>query len=241
MAARARTLVEKIAASCAVQGSAVPRGYVEIQPHRCMTHDNTAAVISKFHGIHSGAGLGGAGGEARVHDPSQLVFTLDHNVQDKSDTNLEKYRKIRRFAEMHGVNHYPAGRGIGHQVMCEEAYVLPGQMIVASDSHSNMYGGLGALGTPIVRADAAGIWTTGSTWWQVPKVARVNLEGRLSRQSGATSKDIILALCGLFNEDQVLNHAIEFHGTGVKHLSVDDRLTIANMSTGKSFYMCGQR
>ena len=208
-----------------MRGRVMPRSFVQIEPHRCMTHDNTAAVIEKYSSMHGGSN------NRPIKNPRQLVFTLDHNVQDKSRKNMEKYRSIRQFAEMQGVDNYPAGRGIGHQVMCEEGYVLPGQMIVASDSHSNMYGGLGALGTPIVRTDAAGIWSTGSTWWQIPKVARVNLNGLLRREDGATSKDIIIALCGLFNRDEVLNHAVEFYGSAVNDLSIDDRLTIANMST----------
>jgi homoaconitate hydratase len=122
-----------------------------------------------------------------------------------------------------------AGRGIGHQVMIEEGHVLPETMVVASDSHSNMYGGLGCLGTPIVRTDAASIWATGRTWWQVPPTARVVLNGSLP--PGATSKDVIIMLCGTFASDEVLNHAIEFAGPGVASLTVADRLTIANMST----------
>ncbi|GAV27626.1 homoaconitase [Pichia membranifaciens] len=102
-------------------------------------------------------------------------------------------------------------------------------MTVASDSHSNTYGGIGALGTAIVRTDAAAIWATGQTWWQIPPVANVVLEGELPK--GTTGKDIIVALCGLFNNDEVLNHAIEFTGDAVKHLPVDYRLTIANMTT----------
>jgi homoaconitate hydratase len=133
------------------------------------------------------------------------------------------------FADHHGIDNFPPGRGIGHQVMVEEGYVLPGSMVVASDSHSNMYGGIGALGTPVVRTDAAAIWATGQTWWQVPPVARVNLKGSLP--AGATAKDIIITLCGLFNQDEALNHAVEFHGEGVRELSVADRLTVANMST----------
>ncbi len=128
-----------------------------------------------------------------------------------------------------GVDFYPAGRGIGHQIMCEEGYAWPGTFVVASDSHSNMYGGLGCLGTPIVRTDAAAIWATGQTWWQVPPVARVSLTGRLL--PGATGKDVIIALCGFFNKDEVLNHAIEFAGDGLAALNIDQRLTIANMTT----------
>jgi homoaconitate hydratase len=102
-------------------------------------------------------------------------------------------------------------------------------MVVASDSHSNMYGGLGCLGTPIVRTDAAAIWATGRTWWQVPQITKVNFINKL--RPGSSGKDVIIALCGYFNKDQVLNHALEFTGPGLGFLSVDDRLTIANMTT----------
>ena len=92
-----------------------------------------------------------------------------------------------------------------------------------------MYGGLGVLGTPVVRTDAAAIWATGRTWWQVPPVARVELTGDLS--AGVSGKDVIITLCGLFNDDEVLNHALEFTGDGLAGLAVDERLTIANMTT----------
>ena len=74
-----------------------------------------------------------------------------------------------------GVDFYPAGRGIGHQIMCEEGYAWPGTMAVASDSHSNMYGGMGCLGTPVVRTDAAALWATGKTWWQIPPISKRTL------------------------------------------------------------------
>ncbi|MDO8550674.1 MAG: homoaconitase, partial [Ignavibacteria bacterium] len=155
--------------------------------------------------------------------------TLDHDIQNKSEKNLEKYKKIEEFSKSMGADFYPAGRGIGHQIMCEEGYAWPGTMAVASDSHSNMYGGLGCLGTPVVRTDAAAIWATGRTWWQVPPIAKVELKGKL--QPGVTGKDVIIALCGYFNQDEVLNHVIEFVGDGVLHLTVEDRLAIANMTT----------
>jgi homoaconitate hydratase len=113
--------------------------------------------------------------------------------------------------------------------MCEEGYAWPLSLVVASDSHANMYGGLGCLGTPVVRTDAAGIWATGATWWQVPRVALVELRGRL--REGVSGKDVALALCGLFNRDEVLNEAVEFAGEGLASLGVEQRLTIANMTT----------
>src|SRR5438093_3703573 len=102
-------------------------------------------------------------------------------------------------------------------------------MVAASNSHSNLYGAAAALGTPVVRTDAASIWATGVTWWRVPKVAKMLLKGNLA--PGVTGKDVIIALCGLFNNDEVLNHAVEFVGDGVANLAMSARMTIANMTT----------
>ncbi|MCH8286247.1 homoaconitase [candidate division KSB1 bacterium] len=218
-----QNLVEKIAQKYAVDlepGQEVhSEEYIFIRPAHVMTHDNTGAVIGKFRST----------GAVKMADPRQPVFTLDHNIQDKTDKNLEKYRNIENFAAEMGVDFYPAGRGIGHQIMCEEGYAFPGTMLVASDSHSNMYGGLGCLGTPVVRTDAAAIWATGQTWWRIPPVAKVELKGKL--RPGVSGKDVIVTLCGLFNNDEVLNHAVEFTGEGVSSLNIDQRLTIANMTT----------
>src|SRR5947208_863676 len=217
------TLVEKIAARHAdglAPGAVVRAGdFVSIRPRHVMTHDNTGAVIPKFRQI----------GATEIADPAQPVFAIDHDIQNVTPKNLEKYAKIEAFASEHRIDFYPAGTGISHQVMVEQGYVVPGAMVVASDSHSNLYGAAAALGTPVVRTDAASIWATGVTWWQVPKVAKVLLKGNLS--PGVTGKDVIIALCGLFNKDEVLNHAVEFLGDGVPALSMSERLTIANMTT----------
>jgi len=217
------TLVEKIAARHAdglAPGTVIRAGdFVSIRPRHVMTHDNTGAVIPKFKQI----------GATKIADPAQPVFAIDHDIQNVTPKNLEKYAKIEAFAGEHGIDFYPAGTGISHQVMVEQGYVVPGALVVASDSHSNLYGAIGALGTPVVRTDAASIWATGVTWWQVPKVARVMLKGSLS--PGVTGKDVIIALCGLFNKDEVLNHAVEFLGDGVAKLPMSARMTIANMTT----------
>src|SRR4029077_7223682 len=107
--------------------------------------------------------------------------------------------------------------------------VVPGSFVVASDSHSNMYGALGAIGTPIVRTDAAAVWATGEFWWQIPRTIQVVLEGRLPE--GVTGKDVIITLCGSYNRDEALNAAIEFAGPGVVSLPMDARFSISNMST----------
>src|SRR5213079_1589904 len=217
------TLVEKIAARHAdglAPRTVVHAGdFMSIRPRHVMTHDNTGAVIPKFRQI----------GATKIADPAQPVFAIDHDIQNTTPKNLEKYANIEKFAAEHGIDFYPAGTGISHQVMVEQGYVVPGGLVVASDSHSNLYGAMTALGTPVVRTDAASIWATAVTWWQVPKVAKVVLKGRLS--PGVVGKDVIIALCGLFNKDEVLNHAVEFVGDGAANLPMSARMTIANMTT----------
>jgi len=218
----AQTIVEKIAQSHLAEGPKRPLragDFVSIRPFHVMTHDNTSAVMSKFKAI----------GANKIFDLQQLVFALDHDIQNQDEANLKKYRSIEAFAKEHGVDFYPAGSGIGHQIMVERGYVVPGSFVVASDSHSNMYGALGAIGTPIVRTDAAAVWATGEFWWQVPRSIQVVLEGTLPK--GASGKDVIISLCGLYNHDEALNAAIEFTGPGVASLSMDARFSISNMST----------
>lgn len=222
---RPQNLVEKIATAHVVglgPGGRVHSGdFVNIRPKHIMTHDNTSAVMGKFKTI--------VGADGRVHDPRQPVFAIDHDIQNTSPENLGKYAKIESFANEQGIDFYPAGTGISHQVMVEYGYVTPGAMIVGSDSHSNLYGAASALGTPVVRTDAACIWATGRTWWQVPSVAQVHLTGALS--PGVVGKDVIIALCGAFNQDEVLNMAVEFTGDGIAQMSMDQRMSIANMTT----------
>jgi homoaconitate hydratase len=217
-----QTIVEKIAQTHMAEGPSRPLrtgDFLSIRPHRVMTHDNTSAVMSKFKGI----------GAKKIQNSQQLVFALDHDIQNQDESNQKKYRAIEAFAKEQGVDFYPAGSGIGHQIMVERGYVVPGSFVVASDSHSNMYGALGAIGTPIVRTDAAAVWVTGEFWWQIPRSIEVRLEGKLPE--GATGKDVIITLCGLYNHDEVLNAAIEFTGPGVASLSMDARLSISNMTT----------
>jgi len=217
-----QTIVEKIAQAHLADGPNRPLragDFVSIRPSHVMTHDNTSAVMSKFRSI----------GAKKISNPRQLVFALDHDIQNQDEANLKKYRSIEAFAKEHGVDFYPAGTGIGHQLMIERGYVLPGSFVVASDSHSNMYGAIGAIGTPIVRTDAAAVWATGEFWWQIPRTIQVVFEGKLPE--GVSGKDVIITLCGLYNHDEALNAAVEFSGPGVASLPMEARLSISNMST----------
>ncbi|KAI6042474.1 hypothetical protein EDC04DRAFT_2967999 [Pisolithus marmoratus] len=120
-----QTVIEKVVQKYAVglpAGKVVRAGdYVMIRPEHVMTHDNTGPVISKFKSV----------GATKIANPRQLVFTLDHDVQNKSEKNLAKYLRIEQFAREHNVDFYPAGRGIGHQVLIEEGYAFPYTLTVA--------------------------------------------------------------------------------------------------------------
>jgi homoaconitate hydratase len=217
-----QTIVEKIAQAYMSDGPQRPLragDFVSIRPLHVLTHDNSSAVMSKFKAI----------GAKSIYDPKQPVFAVDHDIQNQDEPNLKKYRSIAAFAAEHRIAFFSAGSGIGHQVMIERGYVVPGSFVVASDSHANMYGALGAVGTPIVRTDAAAVWAMGEFWWQIPRTIQVVLEGRL--QPGVSGKDVIITLCGLYNHDEALNAAVEFAGPGVASLSMDARFSISNMST----------
>ncbi|KAI0101364.1 mitochondrial Homoaconitase [Nemania sp. FL0031] len=223
--ANPQTITEKIVQRYAVglaPGKKVKQGdFVTIRPACIMTHDNGWPVAKKFMEI----------GASKIHDNRQVVMTIDHDVSNESESNLTKYRLLEEFATKHGCFFSGKGQGIGHQRVIEEGFAWPGALSVASDSHSNIYGGVGALGTPVVRTDAASIWATGTTWWQVPPVIKLTFTGILP--VGVSGKDIIVALCGLFNNDEALNHCIEFSGSEqtLASIPVDDRLCVSNMTT----------
>lgn len=190
-----------------------------IEPEHVMSHDNSAAIINKFNDFNI----------KKVINEKQPIIALDHNIQDKSIGNKKKYSRIEVFSQNNNITFFSSGKGIGHQIMVEEGFAFPGTFCVASDSHANMYGGVGCLGTPVVRTDAAAIWATGKIWWRIPKIINVVFNNRL--REGVTGKDVILTLINQVGRNVVLNSAIEFTGEGINSLSIDDRLTIANMTT----------
>jgi homoaconitate hydratase len=111
-----QTITEKLAQTHLAEGPKRPLragDFVSIRPKHVMTHDNTSAVMKKFKSI----------GAQKIHNTRQLVFALDHDIQNQNEENQNKYRAIEAFAIEHGIDFYPAGTGIGHQIMCERGYV----------------------------------------------------------------------------------------------------------------------
>ena len=146
-----QTITEKIVQRYAVglaPGKKVRQGdFVTLRPACIMTHDNGWPVAQKFMAL----------GASKIHDRRQVVMTLDHDVNNESESNLKKYRQLEEFAHKHGCFFSGKGQGIGHQRVIEEGFAWPGEIAVASDSHSNMYGAVGNLVRSLALADAGSV------------------------------------------------------------------------------------
>ena len=206
-----RTFVEKIfKADC---GS-----IVFAQPDIVLTHDNTSSIAETFVKM---------GGE-KIKNPHQLMIVLDHNAPPTTASLANDYQKIRQIVREQGIkNFYDAGEGICHQVMSEHA--RPGMCIVGSDSHSCTAGAFNAFAAGIDRTEAAGLWKQGETWFRVPESIKITLTGKLPE--GVYAIDLALWIIGMIGSDGADYMSIEYHGEGVKTLSVSDRMTLANLAS----------
>lgn len=223
-----QTFVEKVF-SRKVERTVQIGEIVEIIPDVAMSHDNTAAISLTFNKL----------GVKRVYKPEIHVIVLDHATPAPTEEYAENHKVIRQFVkDYHLPNFYDVNCGICHQVLPEEGFALPGKIIVGSDSHTNTYGAFGAFSTGIGRSEMAVIFAVGKIWFQVPESIKITVHGKLP--NGITSKDIILKIIGDISADGAIYKSVEFHGDTIKDMSIDGRMTMANMSTemgAKNCYM----
>ena len=188
------------------------------KPDIVLTHDNTASIKNTFEKM---------GGE-KVADPNQLLIVLDHNAPPTTAKLATQYQTVRDIVKEQGVEKfYDAGRGICHQIMSYHAE--PGMIIVGSDSHTCTAGAFNALAAGIDRTEAAGIWKRGETWFRVPETLKVTLTGKL--KDNVFAKDISLWIIGMIGSDGANYMSIEYHGDGVKTLSMAQRMTLTNLAS----------
>ena len=188
------------------------------EPDLVLSHDNSASIRNTFQKM----------GGSRVFDPDQLLVVLDHNAPPTSAKLATDYQGIRDFVNDQGImKFYDAGRGICHQIMSYHAF--PGMIIVGSDSHTCTAGAFNTLACGIDRTETAGIWTRGETWFRVPETMKITLNGRL--QNGVYAKDLSLWIIGMIGSAGANYMSIEYHGDGVRTLSVSDRMTLANLAS----------
>ncbi len=188
------------------------------KPDIILTHDNSASIFNTFRKM---------GGES-VKDPSQLMIVLDHNAPPTSAALANQYQKVRDIVTEQGItNFHDAGKGICHQIMSD--YAKPAMVIVGSDSHTCTAGAFNAFAAGIDRTEAAGLWSQGETWFRVPESLKVTLTGKL--QEGVYAKDISLWIIGMIGSSGADYMSIEYHGDGVKTLTIDQRMTLANLAS----------
>ncbi len=212
------TFAEKALARAAGLPGTVAGQVVDARPDVVFSHDNTAAIAKIFRAI----------GLERVAIPDKICITTDHAVPAPTARHAQNHAEARVFAAEQGIkNYFEAGRGICHQVLSEEALVLPGQVILGSDSHTPHFGWLGAFGAGVGRTEMAAIWATGELWLRVPESIKVVVTGDFGR--GVTAKDFCLDLIGQLGAEGGLYKSVEFSGPALEKLSLESRMVIPNM------------
>jgi homoaconitate hydratase family protein len=213
-----KTFAEKVLAARAGLAEVVPGQIVTVRPDHLLTHDNTSAIVGKISEDLKRYGLVSA---------DLPVIALDHVIPAVDEKTAQGHAKVREFVRAYGIKHFfDVGEGVCHQLMVEKGFARPGRLILGSDSHTCMYGALNAFASGIDRTEAAALLLTGETWLKVPETIRVLVSGRFAR--GVTAKDFVLRIIGDIGSDGANYMAVEYHGD-LSGLTVDDRLTIANM------------
>jgi 3-isopropylmalate/(R)-2-methylmalate dehydratase large subunit/methanogen homoaconitase large subunit len=210
------TLVEEIIGNRV--GRRVAAGDTVVAPVDCaFAHDVTAPLaIEAFERM-----------EMPLHDPQRVVLVFDHVMPAATVAAAELHQRIRRFAADHAVRNLFA-EGICHIVMVERGYARPGGIVVGADSHSTTYGGLGCFSTGMGSTDVGVILATGRTWFRIPETLRVEVTGELAQP--LTAKDVALHVLGRIGGDGADYMAVEWGGETVERMTLDQRLTLANLS-----------
>lgn len=169
-------------------------------------------------------------GVDRVFDKSKVAIVPDHFTPNKDIKAAEQCKCVREFAlEKEVENYFEVGEmGIEHALIPEKGLVVPGHVVIGADSHTCTYGALGAFSTGIGSTDMAAGMATGKCWFKVPSALKFILTGKPAKW--VSGKDIILHIIGMIGVDGALYKSMEFVGDGLKHLSMDDRFSMANMA-----------
>jgi len=215
------TITEKILARHSGKEKVVPGEFIYARVDLVLGNDITAPLaIAEFRKI----------GAERVFDKDRIVLVPDHFTPNKDIKSATQCKIMREFAQEQQIsNYFEVGEmGIEHVLLPEKGLVLPGDLVVGADSHTCTYGALGAFSTGVGSTDMAVAMATGELWFKVPPSMKFVLEGKL--QKWVSGKDLILYIIGLIGVDGALYRAMEFAGSVIRKLSMDSRMTMANMA-----------
>lgn len=213
------TFAEKLLAKKAGKSRVAAGEIVTVEPDLVMSHDNAAPIAKTFAKI----------GVRRVWDPAKIVIILDHAVPAPSEQHAKNHQEIRAFVKEQGIRAFhDIDAGVCHQVMCDLVYARPGRLILGSDSHTCMYGALGAFSTGIGRTEVASLWATGELWLRVPSTFKFVVSGEF--QAGVYPKDLVLHVIGQTGVDGCDYRSVEWHGPTIAAMAQRDRFTLPNMA-----------
>ena len=218
--ARPMTMAEKILAAHAGLDEVEPGQLIECDLDLVLANDVTAPIaIKTVREITD-----------RVFDPERVILVPDHYVPNKDIKSAEQAKIVRDFAREQGVTHYyeVGCMGVEHALLPEQGVVGAGDLIIGADSHTCTYGALGAFSTGVGSTDAGVGMATGKAWFKVPETIKFVIDGELA--PGVTGKDVILHIIGMIGVDGALYKAMEFAGSAIEALPMDERLSISNMA-----------
>ena len=215
------TISEKILARASGKERVSPGDIVDGSVDLLYMHEMLAMALMPFHDI----------GTMKVWDPDKIVVTLDHWVPPPTPEIAAMHQTIREFCKKQGIKrfHDVGDHGIIHQLIAERGYAHPWQLVIGSDSHTNMVGAVGAFAAGIGATDTAAVMATGRLWLRVPETLRVDIHGKLGKCTGA--KDVILKVIGTTGDDGARYAAVEFSGPTVRGFPMDERFVLCNMTT----------
>ncbi len=213
------TIVEKILSEKCGR-TVTPGEIVEASVDLVMFHDLTG-----FHVLEVMEKIG----KVQVFNPDRIVVVFDHFVPPPDTRSANIQKKLRDFVKSMNIkNFHDVCEGICHVILIERGYIRPGMFVVGADSHTTTGGAVGAFSTGMGASDVAAATLTGKIWTIVPETIKVVIEGEL--QKGVMAKDIVLKIIGEHGSDAANFKVVEYHGSTLKKLNIDERMTLSNMS-----------
>ncbi len=215
------TITEKILAAHAGKEFVEPGELINCKVDLCLGNDITAPIaIQEFERI----------GAEKVFDKERIALVPDHFTPNKDIKSAEQVKVLREFAKKHDLKYYfKIGKmGVEHALLPEQGLTLPGDVIIGADSHTCTYGALGAFSTGVGSTDLAAAFATGEVWFKVPESIKFTFNGKLNKW--VSGKDLILYTIRQISVSGALYKSMEFHGDTISGLSLESRLTMANMA-----------
>jgi len=164
----------------------------------------------------------------KIWDKEKVVVISDHYSPAATISQAEILKFTRDWARQYGISRYFEGQGPCHQVLAEQGYDLPGTLMVGTDSHTTMAGAFGCFGTGIGSTEMLGVLVSGEIWLRVPETIQYTWRGKL--QTGVYAKDLVLRTIKEVGQAGATYKVMEFTGTSIQGLSMDERMTITNMA-----------